>query len=150
MQFGFFLVLTDIITFATIITNRFVMQTSLRRMSAGVAFLMAILVVVLFNSAPNSLNWLPAITGFIVATFWLVSAARVGLLRFYVLATESMLLGAAFTFANIGVLLGVSAYYFGMGLLLVGSGGITLTKYLRQSQSLEGDPRANENTAEPV
>ena len=102
MQFGFFLVLTDIITFATIITNRFVMQTSLRRMSAGVAFLMAILVVVLFNSAPNSLNWLPAITGFIVATFWLVSAARVGLLRFYVLATGSMLLGAAFAFANIG------------------------------------------------
>lgn len=116
-----------------------------RWIAAGVALFMAILLVVLFNATPVSLNWLPAITGFVVAAFWLVSAARVGLLRFYILAVGSMLIGTGLSFANFEVLIGTAAYYSAMGALLMGSGGLTLTRYMRQSSDLEDNltPRVN-------
>ena len=116
-----------------------------RWITAGVSSLMAVLIVVLFNTMPVSLNWLPAITGFIVAAFWLISASRVGLLRFYILAAGSMVLGTGISFAKPGILQGVAAYYFAMGVFLIGSGGLTLSRYLRQSAHLEENHAANVN-----
>jgi hypothetical protein len=117
-----------------------------RWISAGLALLMVILLLALFNATPISLNWLPATTGFIIAAFWLISAARVRVLRFYFLAVMSMILGAGLSFAHIGVLQGIAAYYSGMGLILIGSGGLTLAKYLRQSPEIDENPAIQGNS----
>ena len=116
-----------------------------RWIAAGITLLIIILLLTLFSTTPISLNWLPATTGFIVAAFWLISAARVGLLRFYLLAVISVLLGAGLSFANLGILQGIAAYYSGMGLILIGSGGLTLTIYLRHSTEMDENPAVQGN-----
>lgn len=117
-----------------------------RWIAAGVALLMVILLLALFNATPISLNWLPATTGFIIAAFWLISAARVRMLRFYLLAAMSMILGAWLSFAHIGILQGIAAYYSGMGLILIGFGSLTLAKYLRQSPEIDENPAIQGNS----
>jgi hypothetical protein len=81
---------------------------------------------------PAAVDWLPAVTGLIVTAVWLVTAARVGLLRFYFLAFASIILGVGLSIAGLGDTLGVSYYYAAMGPTLILTGGMTLRGYLGQ------------------
>jgi hypothetical protein len=103
----------------------------------GVAMLMATLVTVLFVTAPTSLDWLPAITGLLIGGAMLFFSYRVGLARFALLALISSLLGCALSLVGLGNVPGLALYYGLMGLALLVSGGLTLARYLRETDMPE-------------
>jgi len=107
--------------------------TRSRWISAGLALFMAALVVALMSTAPASLEWMPAITGLIVAAGWLIFASRVGLPRFFLLAIASLAFGIGLSLSGLGDLLGLAIYYASMGFTLLLSGGLTLRSYLKQA-----------------
>ena len=113
-----------------------------RIVSAGTAILIAALNIALFLATPLSLNWIPAITGLIVGFIWLISAFRVGLLRFYLQSILSLLLGVGLSLARFETYQSLAIYYAVMGLVLILSGGLTLINYLRQNPPLENDSPA--------
>jgi hypothetical protein len=104
-----------------------------RYISAGLAILMAALVAGLIVSSPAALDWLPALTGLIVAAVWTVTAARVGLFRYYLLAVVSFGLGLLFSLLGFGDILGVAYFYTAAGFVLLASGGIVLFRYIRDN-----------------
>jgi hypothetical protein len=111
-----------------------------RWISAGLAFLMAALVVALMARAPASLAWMPAITSLIVAAGWLIFASRLGLPRFFLLAIASLAIGIGLSLAGLGDLLGLAIYYALMGFVLLLSGGLTLRSYLKQAPTPREEP----------
>jgi hypothetical protein len=113
-----------------------------RLISAGLALLMSAIILGLVLSTTISMNWIPAITGLIVSTVWLISAARVGLTRFYLQSILSMILGVGLSLVNLETYQSLALYYALMGILLVLSGALTLAKYLRQYPPLENDSPA--------
>lgn len=104
-----------------------------RWISAGVAFLMAALLVALMARTPASLAWMPAITGLIVAAGWLIFASRMGLPRFFLLALASLVFGIGLSLTGFGDIFGLAIYYALMGLTLLLSGGLTLRSYLKNA-----------------
>jgi hypothetical protein len=110
-----------------------------RMLSVGIALTMAALIAALFLTTPISMNWIPAITGFVVAIVWLISASRVGLVRFYLLAVFSSVMGVGLSLSGLETYLSLSIYYAIIGLSLILSGALALSKYLRQL------PAMNEN-----
>jgi hypothetical protein len=100
------------------------------------------IIVGLFLTSSVTINWVPAITGLIVSIIWLVSAVRVGLVRFYVQSLLSLLLGAGLSLLTLETYQSLAIYYSGVGLVLAISGGLTLFKYLHQSPPLENDSLA--------
>ena len=113
-----------------------------RIVSAGFAIFIAALNIALFLATPLSLNWIPAITGLVVGIIWLISAFRVGLLRFYLQSILSLLLGVGLSLARLETYQSLAIYYAVMGLVLILSGGLTLINYLRQNPPLENDSPA--------
>ena len=113
-----------------------------RIVCAGTAILIAALNIALFLATPLSLNWMPAITGLIVGFIWLISAFRVGLLRFYLQSILSLLLGVGLSLARLETYQSLAIYYAVMGVVLILSGGLTLINYLRQNPPLENDSPA--------
>ena len=103
-----------------------------RWLSAGLAVGIAAMIASLIVSTPAAVDWLPAVTGLVVAAVWLVTAARVGLLRFYLLAIISIVLGLGLSFSGLGDTFGVACYYASMGFALIFSGWTTLRSYLGQ------------------
>ena len=93
----------------------------------------------LFLATPLSLNWIPAITGLVVGIIWLISAFRVGLLRFYLQSILSLLLGVGLSLAKLETYQSLAVYYAAMGLVLILSGGLTLLKYIRHNPPMEND-----------
>ncbi len=114
-----------------------------RIVSAGLATIVASLNVALFITTPLSLNWLPAISGLIVGILWLISAIRIGLLRFYLQSILAMLLGVGLSLLRLETYQGLAIFYAILGLVLLLSGGVTLAKYLRHYPSLENNSPAN-------
>jgi len=110
-----------------------------RIVSASIAIIIASLNIAVFLSTPLSLNWIPAITGLIVGIVWLISAIRVGLIRFYLQSILSLLLGVGLSLARLGTYQSLAIYYAVMGTVLLISGGVTLAKYLRQFPTSEND-----------
>jgi len=104
--------------------------------------LIAALNIVLFLATPLSLNWIPALTGLVVGIIWLISAFRVGLLRFYLQSILSLLLGVGLSLARMETYQSLAVFYTVMGLVLIISGGLTLVNYLRQNPLLENDSPA--------
>lgn len=113
-----------------------------RIVSASIAIIIASLNIAVFLSTPLSLNWIPAITGLIVGIVWLISAIRVGLIRFYLQSILSLLLGVGLSLARLGTYQSLAIYYAVMGTVLLISGGVTLAKYLRQYPTSENDSPA--------
>ena len=111
-----------------------------RWISAGLAFLMATLVVALMATAPASLAWMPAITGLIVGGAWLIFASRLGLPRFFLLAIASLVFGIGLSLTGLGDILGLAIYYALMSLTLLLSGGLTLRSYLKQAPAPQEEP----------
>lgn len=110
-----------------------------RLISASLALLMSALILGLFLTTTISMNWIPAITGLIVSIVWLISAARVGLVRFYLQSIFSIILGVGLSLVHMETYQSLALYYAVMGFLLILSGGLTLAKYLRQNPPLDSN-----------
>lgn len=95
---------------------------------------MGIVVAILFTSGPASLVWLPLFQGLIIGAFWLYLGTRLDLIRFYVLAALSALIGIALALGGLADPTGSAAYFGGMGIVMVAGGGLALRSYLRQTQ----------------
>jgi hypothetical protein len=99
----------------------------------GIVGLIALINVLLFFFTPLSSNWVPAISGLIVGSLWLISAFRVGLLRFYLLAILTYLLGAILLWAGLELYQSLALFYGILGVILILSGSFTLVRYLRRN-----------------
>ena len=108
-----------------------------RLVSIGVVCLIAGFNAVLFLITPISVAWIPAISGLIVGSLWLVSAIRVGLLRFYLQSILAYMLGVILSLLSLEIYLGLAIFYGILGCVLVLSGGWTLAAYLRQHPALD-------------
>jgi hypothetical protein len=98
---------------------------------------MAALVAFLISRQPGSLVWLPAITGLVIAFVMLLFSLRTGLLRFSLIGLISLLLGGGLSLAGIGDILGLSAYYGSLALVVGLSGVCALRTYLRNASLSE-------------
>ncbi len=87
-----------------------------------------------FANAPASLDWMPAITGFLFSVIWLVIAHRVGLTRLYLMVVFSPPLGMILSLAGLGEYPGMAVFYALSGLVLFISGGATLWTYLHHTE----------------
>lgn len=154
LQAGFVLVIFGAIFLGKYIVNRLKSRLTFPRtgyvsyqtatkkqrvISVGVALTMTVLITTLFLTTSISMNWIPAITGFVVAILWLISASRVGLVRFYLLAVFSLVMGVGLSLSGLELYPSLSTYYVIIGLSLILSGALALSIYLRQL------PASNEN-----
>ncbi|HUV28704.1 MAG TPA: hypothetical protein VMW34_15195 [Anaerolineales bacterium] len=108
-----------------------------RIVSISIVCLIAVINAALFLATPLSLNWIPAITGSIVGSLWLISALRVGLFRFYLQSILAFLLGVLLSLTSLDVYQSLALFYGILGSVLLLSGGVTLANYLHQHPSLE-------------
>lgn len=113
-----------------------------RMLSIGLVLFIVTLIVGLFLTTTIAMNWIPAITGVIVSIIWLISTARVGLIRLYVQSLLSLLLGMGLSLASLETYQSLAVYYAVMGLVLILSGELTLIRYLRQNPPLENNSPA--------
>lgn len=120
----------------------FPQKRSGRWVSALLAMGIAALVAFLIAQEPGSLVWLPAITGIIIAFAMLIFGLRTGLLRLFLIGILSLLIGGALSLVGIGDILGLSAYYGALALVLGLSGACTLHAYLYDTRAEE--PRNGE------
>jgi hypothetical protein len=113
-----------------------------RLVSIGIVCIIAGFNAALFLTTPLSIYWVPAITGLIVGSLWLISAIRVGLLRFFLQSILAFLLGVILSLSNLEIYLGLAFFYGILGSVLVLSGGWTLAAYLRKYPSLDENQQA--------
>ena len=104
-----------------------------RLFSIIIVSVIAVLNAALFLATPISLKWVPAITGLVVGSLWLISAARVGILRFYLQSILAYLLGILLSFSSMEIFLSLALFYGIIGGVLILSGGWTLVHYLRNN-----------------
>ena len=157
VQAGFVFMLFGVIFLSRYVVNKFKSHLTFPRtgyvsynraskkqriVSASTAILIAALNIALFLTTPLSLNWIPAITGLVVGIIWLISAFRVGLLRFYLQSILSLLLGVGLSLTGLETYQSLAVFYTVMGLVLILSGGLTLLNYLRQNPPMENDSPA--------
>ena len=115
-----------------------------RRLAAGIVGGVIAALFTLLAIAPSVKALLPALNGLLGAFAVLLFANKVGLIRFYILAAVSAVIGLAVTAAGVGDSKGISLYWglFGAGLIV--SGLATLVVYLRKS------PRADRENTDAV
>lgn len=104
-----------------------------RAATALIGALMGGFIAALYQLSPSVKTLLPALNGLLLAFVVLLIAHRVGLVRTYVLAAASAVIGFAVTAAGIGDIKGVSLYYGLFGASLILSGLAALIVYLRRS-----------------
>jgi hypothetical protein len=87
----------------------------------------------LYTHSPSIKLLLPAVNGLLFAVTHLFFANKVGLVRFFVLAAASAVIGVAITAAGIGDLEGLGLFYLLFGAALLISGLAALIVYLRRN-----------------
>lgn len=112
-----------------------------RIVSIVIVCLIAVINAALFLTTPLSLNWVPAITGIIVGSLWLISALRVGLFRFYLQSILAYLLGVIVPLTNLEIYQSLALFYGILGSVLILSGGFTLAVYLRKNPPMQEQPQ---------
>jgi hypothetical protein len=105
----------------------------LRLLTAGLAFLIAMIAASFLSAAPKTFDWTLAVTGLLFGAALLYFAYRVGLLRFALLAAVAIILGPALSLIQLAFPPGLAVFYTLMGLALFISGGLTLRSYLKQA-----------------
>jgi len=110
--------------------------------TAAVAAIIGAGLAVLYGLSPSVKLLFPAINGLLFAVAVLLFANKVGLLRFYILAAASAVIGFGITAAGIGDTEGISLFYLVFGAALVVSGAAALIVYLRRF------PRSADDAAE--
>jgi hypothetical protein len=106
-------------------------------LTAALALGLALTVVLLARQV--SANWIPLITAGLMALVFIYLGWRFDLLRLYILAAFTFLVGLVAAWLNLPDLLS-SAFFFGfLGLAWMGSGVFTLLSYLRHTNHLQGE-----------
>ena len=98
----------------------------------------------LYGLSPSLRALFPDVNGLLFAVAVLLFANKVGLVRFYVLAAASAVIGLAVTAAGFGDIKGIGFFYMLYGAALIVSGLATLVVYLRKS------PRADRENPDAV
>lgn len=98
-----------------------------------VAMIISASLASLYSLSPSVRTLFPAVNGILFAFAILLFANKVGLIRFYVLAAASAIIGVAVTAAGIGDIAGISLYYALFGAAVIVSGVAALIVYLRRS-----------------
>ena len=104
----------------------------------------AIFAALLVNIAVRlgSVSWIPAISGLLVGGILVYTKGRVsGLLRFYLLAGFSVILGLVMSFGDLLLGYRLALYYGLMGVAFLVSGGISLRRYLADNPLPSDAPR---------
>ena len=110
------------------------------RLAAGiVSALIASLLTALIATSPGSLFLLPTLMGVLIGLAMLYSGSKIGLMRYYLYAALSALIGIGLSWTRISNDLGGAVYYFAMGMVLLLTGIFTLRSYLHQTESTEVD-----------
>jgi hypothetical protein len=100
--------------------------------TAIVAMIISAGLAALYGMSPSARLLLPAVNGLLFAVAVLLFANKVGLVRFFVLAAASAVIGVTITAAGIGDTKGVSLYYLVFGAAVIVSGAAALIVYLRR------------------
>ncbi|MBE3124719.1 MAG: hypothetical protein IMZ57_03570 [Acidobacteria bacterium] len=87
----------------------------------------------LYGLSPSLKTLFPALNGILFAIAVLLFANKVGLIRFYILAAVSAVIGFAVTAAGVGDTKGISLYWGLFGAAVIISGLASLAIYLRKS-----------------
>jgi hypothetical protein len=102
--------------------------------------LMAFLVVTLALTYPLTSAWIPMLQGVLIGLLWFFLGRKADVIRFYLLAMISLVIGFLTARFVTGENFGTGVYFAAMGVVLVISGGITLWNYLHSHQLPEQDP----------
>jgi len=100
--------------------------------TAVVAAIISASLAALYSLSPSFKALYPAVNGLLFGVAALFFANKVGLMRFYVLAAASAVIGVAVTAAGIGDFKGISLYYAFFGGALIISGLAALIVFLRR------------------
>lgn len=84
----------------------------------------------------------PIAFGIVGAGVFTYGAQRIGVKRLYVLAAASIAIGLVLAVLRVGVVLGLSFFYFSIGLAMLLSGSFALVGYLRDNPPAELDGEA--------
>jgi hypothetical protein len=114
-----------------------------RWMGAALAIFMGAVVAAMFATAPQSYAWMPAVSGLVFGLVLIGAGVKLDLIRFYLLASISVILGAGLSIAGIGNIQGLAYFYGLVSLPIILSGLFTLSRYLRQTQPLEHNGEAS-------
>jgi hypothetical protein len=104
----------------------------LRALAMVLGLVIAIAAAVLFRVIKEA--WIPAFVGLGFAVFLTYLGSRLGLIRFYVLAGVTILLGLAAAWLQLNDLYAKAFIYGGFGLALIVSGSLTLRHYFGSTQ----------------
>jgi hypothetical protein len=108
-------------------------QSPKRRIAtAVVAMIISASLAALYRISPSLRILYPALNGILFAVAVLLFASKVGLVRFFVLAAASAVIGFAVTAAGIGDFKGISLYYLLFGAAVLVSGLAALIVYIRR------------------
>jgi MFS family permease len=101
--------------------------------TAIVAMIISAGLAALYGMSPSIRLLLPAVNGLLFAVAVLLFANKVGLIRFFILAAASAVIGLAITAAGIGDTEGISLFYLLFGGAAIISGLAALIVYLRRN-----------------
>jgi MFS family permease len=104
-----------------------------RTAAAVVAMIISASMVALFGLSPSFRALYPALNGLLFAVAALLVANRVGVVRFFVLAAASAVIGVALTAAGLGGFGGISWFYLFFGAAVLVSGLAALVVFLRRN-----------------
>jgi hypothetical protein len=96
------------------------------------------IIVLIYSKWDHIEALMPAATGTLVGAALIFFAYRSKVLRFYLLAVISLLLGGGLSLSGLGEMMGLSYYYGLMALVLLTFGLLVLRDYLINTQPLEG------------
>lgn len=94
-------------------------------------------ILLIFTNRDQIDNYMPAVTGIIMSAVLTFFAYRSRVLRFYLLAAISALLGSGLSLLGLGDMLGLSYFYGLLGVVLLIFGLLVLRDYLSKTQPLE-------------
>lgn len=104
----------------------------LRMVAVVLAMIIAMTAALLLRVVKEA--WLPAFVGLFLALLMTYLGFKLGLVRFFIIASFTVLLGLAAAYLQLNDLYAKAFIYSGFGLALVVSGGLTLWHYFRSTQ----------------
>jgi len=108
-------------------------NTPSRRILTAVIAMSVSLSLVLFGRFVGSFNWIPGFTGLVAGVIFIMTQARGGEGRFYILGGLSIILGLALSFSSLSESYSLGLFYGLIGMAAMISGGLTLARYLREN-----------------
>lgn len=108
-----------------------------RRMAVVAIFVFISNGLAVYLTMRSQTHWAAAVTSMLIAIALGVVAYRINLLRFYILAGLSLATGLVITYLGLEQELGLGIYYGVLGIMLTVSGGLTLARYLKETEPAE-------------